>query len=110
MNVIDFNHNKTIYTHSELQCAKDCLQKWQYRYKLGWRPAKTPVSISFGSAMHNALEAYYNGGDYNIGTKVIDHTFDSFLANCSDEDAQEAYIKASSDAKQVFGHYLQCWR
>ena len=79
---------KRLITHSELQTAKDCLQKWQWRYGFGYRRKLISPSTLFGVALHEGLEAYYKGRYWG-------------------QDYKSVKLNALSNANLVFNHYIK---
>lgn len=49
-----------IITHSSLECFNACRRKYKLRYIDGIAPKRSSDALVFGSAMHIALEAYWN--------------------------------------------------
>lgn len=49
-----------IITYSSLNCFQQCHQKYKIRYLDGIVPIRKSNALEFGSAMHLALEAYWN--------------------------------------------------
>jgi putative RecB family exonuclease len=44
---------------SQIKSYLSCARKYQYQYVLGIEPAHRPVALAFGTAVHRALEAFY---------------------------------------------------
>lgn len=49
-----------IITHSALECFKTCRRKFMHRYLKCIVPKQKSSSLEFGTAMHTALEKYFN--------------------------------------------------
>ena len=106
---------KRVITHSELQTAKDCLQKWQWRYGFGYRKHRIGPSTLFGSAIHRALEIYYVGRHEKTsrreilkeGKLAIYAIFDKYIINhYADLENADAWNEQKALCEQVFQNYV----
>lgn len=48
-------------TQSSIKCFQTCQHKWNLRYRLGIRPVGKSKSLTIGTAVHAAIEAWYKG-------------------------------------------------
>jgi len=103
---------KTIITHSELQTIKDCPQKHEYRYKIGWIGKTVGISTLFGSAIHDALEQFYLKNGIDEALKAVGTVFSRFFITNHDlpEWKLNEYLEAETLAVQVIRNYAEHYR
>src|SRR4051812_9222805 len=50
-----------VLTNSRLKAARACLRYHKLRYVLGYKPAREPSTLRFGTLLHKGLEAWWRG-------------------------------------------------
>jgi PD-(D/E)XK nuclease superfamily len=62
----------SLLTQSSMRCYRSCPRKFQLRYMMRMRPLKKAATLSTGSSIHAALEAYRKtGGDLEAAKKAL---------------------------------------
>lgn len=102
-------NTKRIFTHSELATAKDCLQKWEYRYLIGWRSMFPSIPTIEGKAIHAALADYYAGSPLGECMNKIDRIFSAYITRVKIEQIDELQESRELCLK-VFMNYVEYWR
>jgi hypothetical protein len=69
---------KELLTASRMQALVTCPRKHYWRYELGFQSAKQSDALVFGSAWHSAMEARWQGEDFDaaLATAVGDTEFE----------------------------------
>jgi hypothetical protein len=52
-----------IFRYSAIECAYVCPKKYELEYVLGQRPEIKSLDMAFGTAIHAAINAHFEGGD-----------------------------------------------
>ena len=63
-----------ILTASRIRCFRDCPRKHRLRYVEGWRAAREPDALALGTAVHAALEEWWDRA--NAGKPILANALD----------------------------------
>lgn len=61
----------TILSQSAIKDFQTCRKRYDYRFERGLVPKTTPIELTFGSAVHDGLQAHHLGRDEHIIEDVI---------------------------------------
>ena len=68
---------------SMIKCFSDCREQFRRRYIENIVPSKPSIAYVFGTAVHMAVEAFWNGKDYkqacSIGFNYLDSLYESWV-------------------------------
>jgi len=99
------------YDASKINCFRQCPQKYFYRYELGIITSGKPsVHLTFGSAVHLALESIYKGTAdvlVSYAGKQIPYYISEFLNNFTEAD--EAGFKTRETGVELLHEYRSKW-
>lgn len=97
-----------LLTHSRLKSYRACARQHRYAYTLGYRPAREASALTFGTAIHAALEAYWRTRqrlDADAARFPGDLALEAALAALPE--FEDAYVLARARAMLVF--YAEQW-
>lgn len=72
-------NDKTLLTYSALNTFRNCPRKYKNRYLDNLRPRERAEALSFGSAIHTAIELWYRSSDFESRLRdVLAYIDDAF--------------------------------
>lgn len=88
----------TVVTTSEVQCARDCMNKHHFKYRERLRPKVEGKALSIGHIFHGGMSAGLLAGWSNVdGLSVDDRLARQIAAATSDVDAKvQAWVQAQA--------------
>lgn len=93
---------KRIVTHSRLKSTRACFRQAHYAYGLGIRPVLVALALSFGTAIHHALEAYWRARMEGRRDEAIRAALAAIA-----EDVRDPYVLARAAA--MLAAYFTVW-
>lgn len=79
---IPYHPSQEWFDSTKLEAYRDCGRKFFFEYMLGWSPRSGSVHLVFGSAIHAALEYFYNSlmrGGPGVHKDNLAGAFDAFM-------------------------------
>jgi hypothetical protein len=99
---------KPLLTKSRLACARKCKRRHQLEYELGYRPVEDEETLRFGTAIHKALERWWNEGSWapDSGAHAGAIEPDTRLANALEQlaDVADPYLRVKAEAMMTAYH------
>jgi hypothetical protein len=104
---------RKLWTHSELQAGKDCLQKWLFAYQFGYTSRYLTPTILIGSGGHRGLEGIYRREPFGETVAGIKSIFSGYVEknySAIPEDLLPKYSEAAQLTVDVVTNYRYHWR
>jgi len=103
----------SIMDGSKVKRLMDCPRGFFFEHILGWQTNRFNIHLTFGSAIHAALETLYLHGDWHLGEAVV-KAYESFVKVYTEEVSQDEFfeedpVKNPEQAMRLLINYAAVW-